>query len=67
MKTSRRLRKRVDKALARDRRRQSDHPDETVMNAFAFVMDMNRVILKTVWELALEFEETKKRQQALRR
>ncbi|HEX5588061.1 MAG TPA: hypothetical protein VFZ17_12195 [Acidimicrobiia bacterium] len=60
MKTATRLRKRINKAMARDRRRQRDQPDELVLNAFAFVMDVNSALLKTVSELSLEFEQIKK-------
>ena len=59
MKTANRLRRRIEKAMARDLRRQEHHPEETVMNAFAFVMDMNRAVLKTVSELIAEVEQLK--------
>jgi hypothetical protein len=62
MKTANRLRNRIEKAMARDLRRQKDRPEDSVMNAFAFVMDMNRAILKTVSELIVEFEQIKKTQ-----
>ncbi len=48
--------------MARDARRQNDTPDDNVTNAFAFVMDMNRAILKTVSELVIEFEQMKETQ-----
>jgi hypothetical protein len=64
MKTANRLRRRIEKAMARDIRRQNDHPDDSVMNAFAFVMDMNRAILKTVSELVVEFEQIKQTQRS---
>ena len=56
MKPSTRLRKRIDKVVARDLRRQQQRPDDTVVNALAFVMDVNRAVLKTLSELALELE-----------
>jgi hypothetical protein len=67
MKTGNRLRRRIEKAMTRDLRRQKDSPEESVMNAFAFVMDMNRAILKTVSELIVEFEQIKKKQRRSRR
>jgi hypothetical protein len=67
MKTAHRLRKRIEKAMTRDARRQHDRPDDNVMNAFAFVMDMNRALLKTVSELVVEFEQMKKAQRRARR
>ena len=67
MKTANRLRNRIEKAMARDLRRQKDRPEDSVMNAFAFVMDMNRAILKTVSELVIDFEQIKKRQRRARR
>ena len=67
MKTTNRLRRRIRKATERDLRRQKDRPEDSVMNAFAFVMDMNRAILKTVSELTVEFEQLKKRQRRARR
>ena len=48
--------------MARDARRQREHPDDNVMNAFAFVMDTNHAILKTVSELVVDFEHMKKAQ-----
>ena len=66
MKTANRLRRRIEKAMARDLRRQEDHREETVINAFAFVMDMNRAILKTVSELIVEFEQIKETQRRSR-
>jgi len=62
MKTARRLRKRIEKAMKRDARRQADQPDDNVMNAFAFMMDMNRAILKTLSELVVDVEHMKKSQ-----
>ncbi|HEY3671127.1 MAG TPA: hypothetical protein VGN51_09335 [Acidimicrobiia bacterium] len=53
--------------MTRDARRQHDRPDDNVMNAFAFVMDMNRALLKTVSELVVEFEQMKKAQRRARR
>jgi hypothetical protein len=67
MKTANRLRRRIEKAMARDLRRQQDSPEDSVMNAFAFVMDMNRAILKTVSELVLDFEQIKRTQRRSRR
>jgi hypothetical protein len=67
MKTANRLRRRIDKAMERDLRRQKDRPEDSVMNAFAFVMDMNRAILRTVSELIVDFEQLKKRQRRARR
>jgi len=67
MKTANRLRRRIEKAMARDLRRQKDQPEDSVMNAFAFVMDMNRAILKTVSELIVEFEQLKKTQRRAQR
>jgi hypothetical protein len=54
-----RLRNRINKAMSRDRRRQRKRPDEPLLNAFEFVMDVNRAILKTVSELTVEFDEFK--------
>ena len=48
--------------MSRDAQRQKERPDDNVTNAFAFMMDMNRAILKTVSELAVEFEQVKKAQ-----
>lgn len=56
MKPAARLRKRIDKVVARDLERQEAHPEDAVVNALAFVMDVNRAVLKTVSELALEIE-----------
>ena len=67
MKTANRLRRRIERAMERDLRRQKDQPEDSVMNAFAFVMDMNRAILKTVSELIVEFERLKKTQRRARR
>ena len=67
MKTANRLRRRIDKAMERDLRRQKDRPEDSVMNAFAFVMDMNRAILKTISELIVDFERLKKTQRRARR
>jgi hypothetical protein len=67
MKTANRLRRRIEKAMARDLRRQEDHREETVINAFAFVMDMNRAILKTVSELIAEVEQLKATQRRANR
>jgi hypothetical protein len=53
--------------MERDLRRQKDQPEDSVMNAFAFVMDMNRAILKTVSELIVEFERLKKTQRRAQR
>jgi hypothetical protein len=46
--------------MRRDRKRQRKRPDEPLLNAFAFVMDVNRAILKTVSELTVEFDELKR-------
>jgi hypothetical protein len=67
MKTANRLRRRIDKAMERDLRRQKDRPEDSIMNAFAFVMDMNRAILRTVSELIVDFEQLKKRQRRAQR
>ena len=56
MKPSARLRKRIDKVVTRDLERQRQNPDDTVVNALAFVMDVNRAVLKTMSELVLEIE-----------
>ena len=48
--------------MARDARRQDTMPADNVMNAFAFMMDMNRAILKTLSELVVELEQIKKTQ-----
>jgi hypothetical protein len=61
MNTATRLRNRINKAMARDARRQEEQPEEPLLNAIAFVMDVNRAILKTVTELTLEFEQMKRR------
>ena len=55
-----RLHNRIDRAMRRDRKRQRKRPDEPLLNAFAFVMDVNRAILKTVSELTVEFDELKR-------
>jgi hypothetical protein len=65
MKTAVRLRNRIEKAMVRDLRRQQQRPHDTTLNAFAFLMDVNRAILKTVSELAIEFEDVKKRQRRM--
>lgn len=62
MKTTVRLRNRIEKAMKRDVRRQRERPNEPMLNAFAFVMDVNRAILKTVSELAVDLEEMKQEQ-----
>ena len=49
--------------MKRDARRQADQPDDNVTNAFAFMMDMNRAILKTLSELVVDVERMKKTQQ----
>jgi hypothetical protein len=56
VKPSARLRKRIDKVVTRDLERQRQNPDDTVVNALAFVMDVNRAVLKTMSELVLEIE-----------
>jgi hypothetical protein len=56
VKPSARLRKRIDKVVTRDVDRQRQNPDDTVVNALAFVMDVNRAVLKTMSELVLEIE-----------
>ena len=53
--------------MARDAKRQRVHPEDNVTNAFAFMMDMNRAILKTVSELVVEFEQMKKTQRRANR
>jgi hypothetical protein len=61
VKPAARLRKRIDKVVKRDLERQQVHPDDTVLNALAFVMDVNRALLKTLSELALEIERLSER------
>lgn len=62
-----RLRNRINKAMNRDRKRQRKRPDEPLLNALEFVMDVNRAILKTVSELSVEFDEFKRETRRERR